>query len=1182
MRASRMSIPHRIRFAGCLLACLVALLCSLGAPSIAHAQTASASYIDAAGEERQVEATVIDAASTAWQSGWYVAQGSVTIPERVTVAGDVHVILVDGATLTAQDGLNVASGNSLSVYGQQEGTGSLSVEIRDPYNDESSPLGANAGHAGFGDITINGGIVDATSLAAGVSIGSAADPDTMDKLGTITVNGGTVNAGNIGGSARISSDLYGPVIINSDEAIVRASRIRTSTPSDSWHGLIILDNQARTYATDTITTDVALEWDETLAVPADTTLTLKGSLSAQTISVDGTLRLEGGATLGGSATINGTLENSAGSTVEASGDVRVAPAATLENEGTMQADGRITLEDGSSLENSGTLETKNRLTLYEGAQLANNADAKATVSGDLYLWGAVTNSGTVELNAMSLVFEDGSIQNADGASFANSGSAFVFGSLKSEETIHNNGHLYHLEGAKVIDGTVSGVAPEALTCIDVDGEVQTIPTDVQVVTSADETWQDGGWYLAVGDVTIEGRVAAGSDVTLVMLEGSSLTVNGGIAVDEGSSLTVLGQNERAGSLVLGVTENNVSGRIEPNLAGIGGGGDIVLASAGSITARSGSGTGGAGIGTTDSRGTVSIVRGTVSALGGTSSNSGSPAIGGETVRISGGTVDATGGQGAAAIGTGSGQTFNAHIVISGGTVTANGQYVGVGIGAGGSSKGNGENGLVEITGGTVTAKGGTSSAGIGGSGQFGNGVPVHISGGFVTAEGGYARTPSDGRGAGIGAGRQGSDQGSFIADGNAVIIATSIGDRSSQQDWNGIFFIGGYWGDVHGDVELTEDVTIPAGYILSAAGGSSVTVAKDATLTNEGSISFYPGSAFTNEGTVVNRGSLSFYTGCDARNSGTIEGSYRKAGQDAATDVRVVDATADSLTVEAQVDAARGEVRFALVEGGAAAPAASSDIWQESPSFDGLAAGTSYTAYVLFSGNDLYDPAVSQGVLAWTARAVPAQGEGYALDYAGETIAALDGYELSLDGDAWSAGPFDIEPGQEVFVRAAALDGGAPESERFSLMLPERPEAPQLAAEAESSEGATNGAIRIEAPLAEATYEISADGGSTWEEAALDEEGRITGLAGGVYLVRVKATTAENGVDGFFVGEASRASVTTLEAVSGDAGPSSGGDSEADGHLASTGDESMKGVLFALAVGLLVIVSGVCLRRTGR
>lgn len=64
-------------------------------------------------------------AFTAWESGWYVADGDVTIDSRVTVNGNVNLILKDGANLTVQGGISVPEGSMFTVYGQQNGTGNL-------------------------------------------------------------------------------------------------------------------------------------------------------------------------------------------------------------------------------------------------------------------------------------------------------------------------------------------------------------------------------------------------------------------------------------------------------------------------------------------------------------------------------------------------------------------------------------------------------------------------------------------------------------------------------------------------------------------------------------------------------------------------------------------------------------------------------------------------------------------------------------------------------------------------------------------------------------------------------------------------------------------------------------------------------------------------------------------------
>lgn len=89
-------------------------------------------------------ATEVTASDTAWGGSdsteyWYVAQGDVTIGQRVMVAGNVYLILEDTCTLTVNGGIQVAENNSLTIYGQSGGTGKLTVTCRIPIEDMTIP-----------------------------------------------------------------------------------------------------------------------------------------------------------------------------------------------------------------------------------------------------------------------------------------------------------------------------------------------------------------------------------------------------------------------------------------------------------------------------------------------------------------------------------------------------------------------------------------------------------------------------------------------------------------------------------------------------------------------------------------------------------------------------------------------------------------------------------------------------------------------------------------------------------------------------------------------------------------------------------------------------------------------------------------------------------------------------------
>lgn len=80
------------------------------------------SYLDENGDEQTADnVTVVESSMTAWNGGWYVVNGAVTIDDRVTVSGGVHLILADNASLTVNGGINVAESNSFSVYAQSVG-----------------------------------------------------------------------------------------------------------------------------------------------------------------------------------------------------------------------------------------------------------------------------------------------------------------------------------------------------------------------------------------------------------------------------------------------------------------------------------------------------------------------------------------------------------------------------------------------------------------------------------------------------------------------------------------------------------------------------------------------------------------------------------------------------------------------------------------------------------------------------------------------------------------------------------------------------------------------------------------------------------------------------------------------------------------------------------------------------
>ena len=165
------------------------------------------------------EVTNQTAWGTADQSTWYVLKESKPISDRITVNGTVNLILCDGATLTASSGITVSEGNTLNIYGQKDGTGTLAATAYVSGSGMEASSGAAIGglYSGFsssgsacGTINIHGGTVNANKYvgdghcyAAGIGGAGMEGGDG----GAITVYSGTVNAyGNSDGAGIGSSE----------------------------------------------------------------------------------------------------------------------------------------------------------------------------------------------------------------------------------------------------------------------------------------------------------------------------------------------------------------------------------------------------------------------------------------------------------------------------------------------------------------------------------------------------------------------------------------------------------------------------------------------------------------------------------------------------------------------------------------------------------------------------------------------------------------------------------------------------------------------------------------------------------------------------------------------------------------------------------------------------------------
>ena len=308
-------------------------------------------YLDASGAQQTCDnATAVTEDDTTWgtdnETTWYVAQGDVTIESRVTVTGDVHLILADGCNLTVNGGIYVSSwtASKLTIYGQENGTGELYAYASS--GSDYAGIGGNKEPYGTsGEITINGGNITAVGDGIGAGIGGG----DMGGFECITINGGTVTAtgGNNGGSSGIGTfeggSTSGTITIsggtvmatgtnhgidasfmgtistgNDGHAVIFASytnsmgsyfRYSSSQNRDSWRGVIFEGNSGQIYGDD-------ITPSESFEIPSDKTLTIDSGKSL-TIPAGKTLTVTGKLTNNGKFYVDGTLNG----TVNGNGDV---------------------------------------------------------------------------------------------------------------------------------------------------------------------------------------------------------------------------------------------------------------------------------------------------------------------------------------------------------------------------------------------------------------------------------------------------------------------------------------------------------------------------------------------------------------------------------------------------------------------------------------------------------------------------------------------------------------------------------------------------------------------------------------------------------------------------------------------------------------------------------------------
>ena len=152
-------------------------------------------------------------------TGWFKVVGNAQANWRITILGDAHLVLPENTVFSAEKGINVAEGNSLTI----SGAGALRITGTDKNN---AGIGGNRNQS-CGTVVINGGFITTQGGEYGAGIGGG---DTGSG-GTVIINGGVVQATGNNGSSGIGGGDYGDggtVTITGGKVVAKGS-IRSST-----------------------------------------------------------------------------------------------------------------------------------------------------------------------------------------------------------------------------------------------------------------------------------------------------------------------------------------------------------------------------------------------------------------------------------------------------------------------------------------------------------------------------------------------------------------------------------------------------------------------------------------------------------------------------------------------------------------------------------------------------------------------------------------------------------------------------------------------------------------------------------------------------------------------------------------------------------------------------------------
>ncbi|MBQ0017603.1 MAG: hypothetical protein KBS63_00120 [Clostridiales bacterium] len=584
----------------------------------------------------------VKSTTTAFEDGkWYIVKGDVELGDRLTVAGTANLILMDGATLTASKGIAVSDGNTLNIYGQSEGTGSLVAQT----GGESgvAAIGGNYYNDG-GTTSIHGGTITAKGTDQGAGIGGGGQSGG----GSLTIFDGEVNAvggeysaaiggGRSGAGGNIS--IYGGTV----NATTDGHACGIGGGYTGYSGNITINGGTVNAAGGDVGIGGTHDRNGSVTINGGTVTAegVFGAINYCDFTLGEAENFEAGASKN-DITITGDIDNAS----DAVGPKYVRTTDVLSPVSyvyyTVDGDKAVKHEDGNCED---YIKVRNALTSFEDGKWY-------VVSKNVTIDELVGVNGTANI----ILCDGAKLTCARGTNVSEGSTLNIFAQKQGTGTFESTSKTYAVAG-------IGGDADQNCGSINIHGGVISAANrDRGAAIGGGGNGNGGSITIFDGDVTAKGNSYAAAIGGGYSGDGGNFTVYGGKVTAITSSSTAAiggGENGSAGTITINGGSVTAEGDVGIGVSKSGTGGSITI-NGGDVTATGGWNGAGIGSGVEAAGADIVINGGTVTAKGfkyGAGLGIGKDAKSGGSIIINGGTVIATGGENSWSVDAGTDGSF---------------------------------------------------------------------------------------------------------------------------------------------------------------------------------------------------------------------------------------------------------------------------------------------------------------------------------------------------------------------------------------------------------------------------------------------------------------------------------------------------------------------------------------------